>query len=373
MFPMKEIKDKKAYALVVSLIASTCVFSVLGYHWNCQNYHYEEVYNPSNPPVSIAMMGLHDGLIYDELDKLYHWTFTEAAIAHASEINATQESILSQIQEDKENKLFADGLPQPEQVKNAISDFRAEDEATVTSVQDNSVELEKTYEFTTATEDYFADAVFIGDSRTVGICEYAGIENATFLCKTSLTIYDYDKPKIMYNAKKTSIKEVLSTNTFAKIYLMLGINECGYGSADSYYEQYKAVVDDIRSLQPDALIFIEGNLLVTEEKSHAGGGINNTNLSARNEAISRLANQKDIFYIDINESTLCQNDALVSEYTWDHVHIKAQYYPIWKEFLLSHAIIKDTVEHTDDKAEEALINPKIPSQQKLTACRFPHL
>ena len=27
-----------------------------------------------------------------------------------------------------------------------------------------------------------------------------------------------------------------------------------------------------------------------------------------------------------------------SDYTWDQVHIKAQYYPIWKEFLLRHAI-----------------------------------
>ena len=41
---------------------------------------------------------------------------------------------------------------------------------------------------------------------------------------------------------------------------------------------------------------------------------------------------------DINESPLCKDGSLIQSYTWDHVHIKAQYYEIWKEFLLNHAI-----------------------------------
>ena len=98
---------------------------------------------------------------------------------------------------------------------------------------------------------------------------------------------------------------------------------------------------DIRQLQPDALIFIEGNLFVTKEKSDQEQNITNENIQERNRLIATLANQKDIFYIDINDSTLCKDDALISDYTWDQVHIKAQYYSVWKEFLLEHAIIKE--------------------------------
>ncbi len=135
-----------------------------------------------------------------------------------------------------------------------------------------------------------------------------------------------------------SIHEILSEKQFAKIYLMVGINECGTGTPESFFERYKEVVTDIRKLQPEALIFIQGNLLVTQEKSDESDVVTNENIAARNQLIATLANQKDIFYIDINESSLCKDGALVSDYTWDQVHIKAQYYPIWKEFLLRHAI-----------------------------------
>ena len=44
-----------------------------------------------------------------------------------------------------------------------------------------------TLDFTTATEDYFDDACFIGDSRTVGISEYSGIEMQPFCA--NLAVY----------------------------------------------------------------------------------------------------------------------------------------------------------------------------------------
>ena len=135
---------------------------------------------------------------------------------------------------------------------------------------------------------------------------------------------------------------------------MVGINECGTGTPESFFELYQEVVNDIRKLQPEALIFIQGNLLVTQEKSDESDTITNENIAARNKLIATLANQKDIFYIDINESSLCKEGALVSDYTWDQVHIKAQYYPIWKEFLLRHAIDtgKTLVQNTNDLAKE---------------------
>ncbi len=98
------------------------------------------------------------------------------------------------------------------------------------------------------------------------------------------------------------------------------------------------MVSDIQSLQPNALIFIQANLLVTSQKSEDDTSINNENITARNSLIATLANGTDIFYIDINESSLCADGSLISDYTWDQVHIRAQYYPLWKKFLLEHAI-----------------------------------
>lgn len=94
-----------------------------------------------------------------------------------------------------------------------------------------------------------------------------------------------------------SVKDILTENQFAKIYLMVGINECGTGTPETFYERYREVVNDIRKLQPNALIFIQANLFVTQSKSDESDSINNENIAARNALIATLANQKDIFIL----------------------------------------------------------------------------
>ena len=40
--------------------------------------------------------------------------------------------------------------------------------------------------------DYFADALFIGDSRTDGLRLYSGIKGADFYCYKGLTVFEMD-------------------------------------------------------------------------------------------------------------------------------------------------------------------------------------
>lgn len=325
----------KHYLLPFSILLSSLFFTLLGAYWNQEHYHETQSYSAKNPPLALAMMGLHDGLLFQELDSAP--VDDEVFFAEASGLSMADEGSAV--------------LEAPEVIETAatppIEEALPESDAELVKAP---VTLPETYSFTPVTEDYFQDAVFIGDSRTVGISEYSGIENATFLCKTSLSIYDYAKPKITYKDKKTSIQEVLQTETFGKIYLMVGINECSYGTPESFYELYREVVEDIRRLQPEALIFIESNLLVTQSKSDSNQGVTNESISSRNELIATLANQKDTFYIDINQSSLCEDGALIPEFTWDQIHIKAQYYTVWKDFLLEHGIIRN---HLDTNIEMA--------------------
>ena len=312
------MKFIKPYLLIIGIVLSTIFFMILGGYWNQKYYHESEYYSFEKPSLSYAFMGFHDGYHIEEMNQYMARSKTSANVAITDTADTALETSKT-IGTEAETQLA---------------------EPPVALASDTEAETAPdTYSFTSVTADYFNDAVFIGDSRTVGICEYSGIENATFLCKTSLTIYDYDKPKIEYNNEKTSIQDVLEKEQFGKIYLMVGINECSYGTPESFYALYKNVVDDIRKLQPNALIFIEGNLFVTQEKSDENTGITNENITSRNELIATLANQKDTFYIDINQSSLCADGALVSDYTWDQIHVKAQYYEVWKDYLLEHGII----------------------------------
>ena len=203
-------------------------------------------------------------------------------------------------------------------------------------------EAEKTYEFQTVTEDYFNDAAFIGDPRTVGLFEYGGLEErADFYAKISLTIYNvFSEPlaKEEGTGKKITAEEALSQKQYGKVYLMLGINELGTGTTETFLEEYKAVVERIRELQPNAVIFVEGIMKVTAGKDAEDPIFNNKNIEAKNAAIASLADNRNIFYIDVNEAVCDADGNLNAEYTIDEVHLKAKYYEIWKQFLLEHGI-----------------------------------
>lgn len=215
------------------------------------------------------------------------------------------------------------------------------------SISGNSVsgnDADRTYEFQPVDEDYFTDALFIGDSRTVGLSEYCEPldSRATFYAKVSLTIYGVmDKEFIKDGDSKTSIAKALSERQFGKIYIMLGLNEIGTGTAESFAEEYGKVIDRIRELQPDAIIYIQGIMHVTANKSDHDKYFTNDNINKRNEALSLLADNQTVFYMDMNEAVDDENGNLLKELSFDDVHLKASSYERWYQFLLGHGIVRD--------------------------------
>ena len=194
----------------------------------------------------------------------------------------------------------------------------------------------------TVDDSYFEDAVFIGDSRTVGMYEYGGLEEtSTFYASTGLTIYKMFDAKIVAvpgQKKKITVEEALSEKQFSKIYLMIGINEMGTGTVESFMKAYGEAVQHLQELQPDAVIYLQAIMKVTSERSAQGDYITNEGIEARNEEIAKLADDQKIFYLDVNPLICDETGGMVASYTYDGVHLKAQYIPIWLNFLKEHAI-----------------------------------
>ncbi len=192
--------------------------------------------------------------------------------------------------------------------------------------------------------EYFADAVFIGDSRTVGLYEYGGLEEtAQFYASTGLTVYKLFSAEIVEvpgQKEKISVEEALTENSFSKIYLMIGINEMGTGTVDSFIEAYAEAVEHLKELQPDAVIYLQGIMKVTKERSDKGDYINNEGIEARNERIAGLADGERVFYLDVNPEVCDGTGGMVQSYTYDGVHLKAQYIPLWLDFLKANALVK---------------------------------
>ena len=194
-------------------------------------------------------------------------------------------------------------------------------------------------EFVTVDDSYFDDAVFIGDSRTVGLQDYGGLTNSTFYATVGMNIYDMWTDEFCeVDGVKMSLEEALSTQQFGKVYFQIGINEMGRGDLDSFMVEYAQTVERFKELQPNAIIYVQGIMRVTQKKSESDPIFNNQGIQIRNERIAQLADNRRVFYIDMNEVVCDQYGNLKPELTFDDLHLYGSQYGIWVDFLKSKGI-----------------------------------
>lgn len=184
---------------------------------------------------------------------------------------------------------------------------------------------------------YFDDALFIGDSRTVGLREYGDLGGAEVVADAGMNVYKiYEKEFVTVSGEKKRLETILTERQFQKIYLMLGINELGY-DFDRTVSRYEELLAKLREWQPQAKIFLEANLHITGEKSQASPIYTNENIDRFNQAVSRMADGREIFYLDVNELFDDEEGNLSKAYTTDSTHVLGKYYADWVTWILNHA------------------------------------
>lgn len=178
-----------------------------------------------------------------------------------------------------------------------------------------------------------SDALFIGDSRTVGIMEYAGLTEANYFCDVGMNVFKIKKECVSVPAVgKVTLDELLSNKKYGKIYVMLGINEIGY-PFQSVIDKYSDLIEYIEVKQPDATIFIHANLHVSKKRSDSDSSVNNKAINKLNLELSKFANNKNIFYMDANCLFDDKDGNLSADKTSDNVHLYAKYYVEWGEWI----------------------------------------
>lgn len=200
----------------------------------------------------------------------------------------------------------------------------------------------KTLSFQTVTEDYFSDALFIGDSRTIGMQQSQLLPASCYYAKTGIGIGDILSERIVNEGGyMTSVADALSRHSFGKVYIMIGINDISRGDVDWFLEQYQKILDTVARTQPHAIVYIQANIPMSYGKQDLNGTLNNRNLALRNEASSTLADSKTVFYLDISQVYADAYGNLASLYTRDGLHVKPDHYALWVDYLLHHAIVCD--------------------------------
>lgn len=213
---------------------------------------------------------------------------------------------------------------------------------TTVSGEEATENTEKT--FTTVDDSYFSDALFIGNSRTVGLSLYGSMpSDTTFYATVGMNIYDLLNSTAQVppeEGPEQSFESLLSSRQFGKIYIMLGINDLATGTSESFAEYYKEIVDHIHTVQPNAIIYIQSIINISAERDAQGDAIQNSNINEKNALLSQLANNDYIYYLNVNEVLIDSNGFLNADYTSDGIHLGGGSLSLWEDYLYSHAIVK---------------------------------
>lgn len=189
----------------------------------------------------------------------------------------------------------------------------------------------------------FANTLFIGDSRTVGLRDYGKVSDATFFCAVSLSSNNLLTKAIDVSGYGSiKLADLLTKKQFKTAYIMLGINEIG-GTLSGIAQKYQRIIDTIHEKQPDTLVIVQSTLHVTKTRHNnelaKGGYFNNNRINDLNTHLAGLANGTTVRYLDMNPMFDDEYGCMMAEAAAsDGVHIKAKYYLLWRQYLDEHRL-----------------------------------
>ncbi len=192
-------------------------------------------------------------------------------------------------------------------------------------------------------EDYFDDALFIGNSLIVGLQRTVPLK-ARYFATIGLNVSQVFTKEVigLTDGTNTTISHAIELVDFNKVYLMFGVNELGWGSITSFIDYYAQIIDRIREVNPDALIYVQSILPVNEEKWAKSRDyqscINNVAVATFNQKIVEMCNDKYVYFVNVAEALSDDDGALYADATSDGIHISAAYSTRWVEYLKTHTV-----------------------------------
>lgn len=190
---------------------------------------------------------------------------------------------------------------------------------------------------------YFSDAAFLGDSLTVGFSDYSIDLGGALVCG-----YTGVGPDAIVNrsAVKSSVRgqevalDVLTAAQPKKLYILLGTNTLTtLGAADRFLAYYGQMLDQLKQLLPDCVIYVESIPPVRPEAAVEKPGLAADVVRGVNEQLAQMAAQKDCVYLDLWE-VFADGEGNLKEMLAapDGVHFSAgNGYGTWVTYLRSHA------------------------------------
>lgn len=171
-------------------------------------------------------------------------------------------------------------------------------------------------------DDWFYDAVFIGDSRLDDLVYYLKPKCAADFTYTSLSVSAVFTKNLVEtpDGKNITIADALKSCEFSKCYLMFGLNELGWPNANIFIKEYVKIIEYVRELNPDCEIYVMNMYPVTREHSDSHPDESNERIRSRNDLISAMAKEQGVHHLNAAAALCNENCELPSGTASDGVH-----------------------------------------------------
>lgn len=202
------------------------------------------------------------------------------------------------------------------------------------STEENTVKNENASK-DVSNKKFDSSVAFIGDSRTQGFLMYTGLKDVVDYTYIGLMV-DTAVTKEFIKAsggKKVTILEDMKTKDIDTVYIMLGINELGWSYSQVFVKYYGNLIDEIRKVKPNCKIYVQSIIPVTKEESDSDDIYNNKNIRKYNELIKKLAQDKNVTYLDVASYLADSSGNLPLSASTDGVHVNKKYCLKWYEYL----------------------------------------
>lgn len=191
-----------------------------------------------------------------------------------------------------------------------------------------------------APDAYFDDALFLGNSIQQ-IQRQIGSIRADYITTGDYNVFRYFEWDLnMPDGQKMTSADYLTTKTYGKIYLTFGINEVSYDDQEAVWRGFRALLEDVRQKQPDAIIYLVGLLPVYPPNMNetARALITPQKILEFNHKLAILAEDEGVYMLNPAEALQDENGYLKAEWSKDGVHFGKAATDLWDSYTRTHTV-----------------------------------
>lgn len=189
---------------------------------------------------------------------------------------------------------------------------------------------------------YLDSCAFVGDSIMEGFSAYGFLPENQVFASVGLNPYQLNTNAIQtYYGSVTALSAVLYAKP-ENLYIMMGMNGVAWDINNDMTSEIGTFIDNVKASLPAVNIYLMSVTPVSAEReakaSAADGKILNSQIDDFNSSLLSLADEKNIYYLDINSYLKGSNGCLPSDVTSDGIHISKAVYEDILDYILSHTV-----------------------------------